>query len=75
MPDLMTVDLREGFRVEVAPLVMPQGEYEARLYARTPGGRWKQAGPMVVAGTPEKAASDLLQAANAGLLTGVVVKG
>jgi hypothetical protein len=73
------VDLREGFRVEVEALVLPAGEYGARLYAprTSASGRttWKQAGPMLVAGTPEKAAKDLLAAMNTGLLTGVEVRG
>lgn len=71
------VDLRDGFRIEVVPLVMPAGQYEARLYRRrfTPGDRttWKQVGPLVVADTPEQAARDLMTAINEGLLPGVQV--
>lgn len=73
------VDLRDGFRVEVTPLVMPAGKFEARLFRRryTPGDRttWKQVGPMVVADGPEAAAQDLLTAVNEGLLAGVEAKG
>lgn len=81
MSSAQVVDLRKGFRVEVEAMVMPQGEFGARLY--TANGRykdskrirWKQAGPIVVAATPEQAARDLLAAMNEGLLKGVEAKG
>lgn len=63
------VDLREGFRIEVEALVLPAGEYGARLYTRPgKGGRWKQKGQVVVAATPEQAISDLMAVLNQGLM-------
>lgn len=72
-----TIDLREGFRVEVEPMVLPAGEFGARLYRPpTKGkGRWKQVGRMVVAATPEKAVGDLMQTLNLGLMPNVEVAG
>lgn len=74
------VDLRDGYRVEVEPLIAPAGEFGARLYRRcyTPGDRttWKKVKhPVVIAKTAEGAARDLLAAMNTGLLPGVVVIG
>lgn len=79
MPNDPTIDLREGFRIEVEPLIMPKGEFAARLYrtSKSPSGRtlWKQIGHIVIASTPEKAAADMLAAMNRGLLPGVEVTG
>ena len=73
MSGMLRIDLRDGFRIETAALVMPAGQYEARLYVPKVGARvtWKQVGPMVVAGSPEQAATDMLTALNRGLLPGV----
>lgn len=80
--DKRIVDLRDGFRIEVIPMVAPRGEFGARLAERryTVDGdrarnRWKDAGPLVVAASPEQAAQDLLKAINEGLLPDVEVKG
>lgn len=73
------IDLRDGFRIEVAPLIAPKGEFGACLYRtrKTSSGRtsWRRVGNIVVAGTPEKAANDILTAMNQGLLPGVEVAG
>lgn len=71
-----TVDLREGFRIEVEPMVTPRGEFGARLYLPK-NGRWarKHIGHMVIADTPEKAAQDMLKILNEGLMPGVEVLG
>jgi hypothetical protein len=70
-------DLRLGYRIEVEALVMPLGEFGARLYTprKTPAGRvkWEQRGPIMISGTPESAARDLLEAINQGLVEGVEI--
>lgn len=73
--DAETVDLRDGYRIEVEPMVFPAGEFGARLYKPSPTGkgRWKRVGHMVIAGTPEQAARDLMTAMNRGLLPGIEV--
>lgn len=73
------VDLRDGYRIEVAPAVLPQGEFTATFHRRryTPGGKttWKRVGPHVLNPNPEQAAADLLTAINQGLVPDVEFKG
>lgn len=74
------VDLRDGYRIEVEPMVFPAGEFGARLSRRchTPGDRttWKKVNhPLVLSNTAEGAARDLLMALNQGMLFGVEVCG
>lgn len=73
------VDLRDGFRIEVVPCLLPKDEWAATLHRRryTPGERttYKKVGPNVLAKTPEAAAGDLLRAVNEGLLPGVELVG
>jgi hypothetical protein len=76
-----TIDLRDGYRIEVAPMVLPQGSFGARLHKRirnpaTGHVRWKPVGPIVVSARgPEQAERDMSQAINLGLLEGVEAKG
>ena len=72
-----SVDLREGYRVEVEPLILPAGKFGARFFKAptTDKGRWKQVGHLVVADTPEQAANDLLRVVNEGLMPGVEFAG
>lgn len=75
-----TIDLRDGYRIEVTPMIMPTGAFGATLQVRTaePGKRqrWKDVKhPVMVADTPEDALGDLANAINLGLLPGVEVKG
>lgn len=73
------VDLRDGFRIEVVPCVLPKDQWAATLHRRryTPGDRttYKKVGPNVLAASPEAAARDLLTAVNEGLLPGVELAG
>lgn len=76
--DTTAVDLRDGYRIEVTPMILPAGQYGATLQIRTaePGKRqrWKDVKhPIVVASTPEQAQADLARAMNEGLLPGVEV--
>jgi hypothetical protein len=70
------VDLREGYRVQVEPMIAPSGTFGARLYRRTlrQGDKtaWKKVEhPIVIASNAEQAANDLMAALNTGTLPGV----
>lgn len=71
-----TINLSEGYRIEIEPMVMPPGEFGARLFKPPLGGRgrWKQVGRIVVSGTAEQAAVDLLRVLNEGLMPDVEVQ-
>lgn len=73
------VDLRQGYRIEITPMISPAGKFGATLQTRDTSGarpRWKDVKhPIVVADTPEAAQSDLATAMNQGLLPGVEVSG
>jgi hypothetical protein len=77
------VDLRDGYRIEVTPMIMPAGQFGATLQVRyeIPTGtprryRWKDVKhPIIVADSPERALSDLAAAMNQGLIPNVTVVG
>lgn len=77
MSDPVRIDLRNrfGFRVEVVPCILPDGQWAARLMQRRDGARttYKAVGPNILASSPEAAVRDLMTAVNQGLLPGVEV--
>lgn len=76
---VVKVDLRDGCRIEVTPMIRPAGQFGATLQTRVRSGdrwRWKDVKhPVVVSTFPAGAMDDLLSALVNGVLPGIEVSG